>query len=157
MGCGVSNEMPLVEEDAISKNLRRSKESSSSGGRFICSVSIRSSLHTRMPLKPVFRFSLSPTEQELRYAMNTTESNWLNSQFTNYPLTERTHVPSSPGPPPPHSLPCLWLFWHLITSDSELEGDTGDIERPLKPPPLNGRMKDGIYTGAQKLNNMNIM
>ena len=27
MGCGVSNEMPLVEEDAISKNVRQPKDS----------------------------------------------------------------------------------------------------------------------------------
>ena len=29
MGCGVSNEMPLVEEDAISRDVRKTRESSS--------------------------------------------------------------------------------------------------------------------------------
>ena len=32
MGCGVSNEMPLVEEDAISRDVRKTRESSSGKG-----------------------------------------------------------------------------------------------------------------------------
>ena len=85
MGCGVSNEMPLVEEDAISKDVRQSKDSSSGGAHMFCSF---------------------------------------------------------------HQL--------LFTTDSDNEADTEDIERPLKPS-INGRIKDGIYIGAQKLNTMNMM
>ena len=71
MGCGVSNEMPLVEEDAISKNLQRSKESTSSSGGvcmfcWLCQ-SQRGSFCTRAALlvkQPVF-FSTSPNKAKL--------------------------------------------------------------------------------------------
>ena len=38
MGCGVSNEMPLVEEDAINKDLRNK---SNSGVLYICSIFLK--------------------------------------------------------------------------------------------------------------------
>ena len=85
MGCGVSNEMPLVEEDAISKDVRQSKDSSSGGAHMFCSF---------------------------------------------------------------HQL--------LFTTDSDNEADSEDIGRPLKPS-INGRIKHGIYIGAQKVNTMNMM
>ena len=112
MGCGVSNEMPLVEEDAINKNRRRSKDSSSSGG-FISFIS--GAFYE--PLRQAsFIFNFRSSQKSKSCALSL-----IQYQCNNCPISERTqsHFPIHPStiqtlplshlPTLPLSLPPLTL------------------------------------------------